>query len=77
MKRTFETEVVLKLVNNVSMNRELMDHLFPGIFTMGAYMMVPTAQAELVRQHPKLRDASEAATLPAVLTIEGPLKGYP
>lgn len=77
MKRKFETEVVLKLVNNVSMNRELMDHLFPGIFSLGAVLMVPTARVELLRQHPQLKDATEAAALPAMLDIEGPLKGYP
>lgn len=34
----------------------VMDHFYPGIMTIGCAAMQPSAAAEIVRQHPKVRE---------------------
>lgn len=61
MKKAFDIEDVLTVVTGVMLRKGadfqgVMDHLYPGIMTIGCAAMWPTAAEEIQRQHPKLRD---------------------
>lgn len=43
-------------LNSFSGIHEVMDHLYPGIMTIGCAAMMTRARDELYRQHPKLRE---------------------
>jgi hypothetical protein len=49
------TGIVLK-EHGASEIREVMDHFYPGIMTIGVAMMGQTARREILRQHPELAE---------------------
>lgn len=65
MKKSFRIESVLGIVTGFVLEdggfggmQELMDHFYPGIMTIGCAAMSPAAKAEILRQHPKLREVA-------------------
>lgn len=61
MKKSFDIEDVLTVVTGVMLRKGadfqgVMDHLYPGIMTIGCAAMQPTAAEEIQRQHPKMRE---------------------
>lgn len=61
MKKAFSMAAVAGVATGVTLEQhgmagiqEVMDHFFPGIMTIGCAAMMPVAQEEIARQHPKL-----------------------
>jgi hypothetical protein len=73
--KDFDIEDVLTVVTGVVIRapsnfQEVMDVLFPGIFTIGCAAMQPTAAKELQRQHPKIREFLRTAPVPSKDTLD-------
>lgn len=93
VKKTFPIRSVLGLLTGrwTKEDRDgafrLMDFFFPGIFTLSALMMMPTARAHILKTYPFLGKVpelprenfeealyQECRKLPAFLEFEGPLE---
>ena len=76
MSREFPTLAVLGVYTGIVLEdggfagiHEVLDHLYPGITTIGCAVMAEQAQAELLRQHPEFAD------IPYIKTFSS-CKGY-
>ncbi len=67
MKKTFSTEAVFTVVTGIvlcdyGLAAEVMDHLYPGIMTIGQAAMQGHASEAIQLQHPKMREFLRTAT---------------
>lgn len=93
IRKSFKTTAVLGVYTGMLLEaggfggiHEVLNHFYPGIMTIGCAVMGPTAQKEVLRQHPELEvlglptDSDWEAwlarvlpELPSELELNGPL----
>jgi hypothetical protein len=66
MIKTFDTSAVLatysgRVLKDFSEIHHLLDHLYPGIMTLGCAMVLPEARATIERQHPGINEIDRPA----------------
>ena len=69
MKKAFKTEDVFTVVTGIMLSQpsnyhQLMDHLYPGIMTIGTAAMQPHASAAIKSQHPRMAEFLRTACDP-------------